>query len=288
MSSRWFRYYDDALNDPKVQALRPDLFKAWVNLLCVASRNGGAIPSLGEASFGLRLPDSRAAVVVTELARAKLLDKVEGGYFAPHNWSGRQFKSDKSNDRVAAFRERQKQQRSDVTSNVTETANETPPETDTESETEKTETRASARAVEEAFKRFREAYPKRDGANPWEPARKKFAALLKSSVDAEAIIAGAQRYADECQRKGLVGTDKVAQATTFLSQRRWEDYPAPRELAAEGLPGFYARAESEELAAWHDYGKATRGRTYPTDKNGGWQFPMQWPPGHPNHKPEVE
>ena len=31
----WFRFYHGALHDPKVQSLRPELFKFWVNLLCL-------------------------------------------------------------------------------------------------------------------------------------------------------------------------------------------------------------------------------------------------------------
>jgi hypothetical protein len=98
--SRWFRYYDDALNDPKVQRLPGELFKAWSNILCVASKNGGVLPSVGDVAFGLRLTTSKAGGIVAELARAELLDPVEGGYFRPHNWNERQFKNDVSTDRV--------------------------------------------------------------------------------------------------------------------------------------------------------------------------------------------
>lgn len=118
--SRWFRYYDEALNDPKVQRLSGDLFKAWVNLLCLASKSGGELASLHDVAFALRLPEPKAAVVVTQLAVKGLLDKVDGRYFAPHKWTERQFKSDVSNERVSAFRKRKR--------NVTEALPETPPE----------------------------------------------------------------------------------------------------------------------------------------------------------------
>ncbi len=127
--SRWFRYYDDALNDPKVQRLEPTIFKSWVNLLCLASRCGGTIRSVDDVAFSLRVSVSKAAEIVTVLATKGLLDKVDGGYFSPHNWNRRQFQSDVSTGRVKAFRKRKR--------NVSETAHETPPETDTESETEK-------------------------------------------------------------------------------------------------------------------------------------------------------
>jgi hypothetical protein len=40
----------------------------------------------------------------------------------------------------------------------------------------------------DTFDRFKAAYPRRDGANPWQPAEKKFNALVKTGVDPEAMI----------------------------------------------------------------------------------------------------
>lgn len=54
----------------------------------------------------------------------------------------------------------------------------------------------------------------------------------KGGVDPEAIVGGAERYALECQRKNIAGTEKVAQAVTFLSQQRWKDYPPATETPA--------------------------------------------------------
>jgi len=31
---RWFRFYAESVNDPKVQRLPAHLFKTWVNILC--------------------------------------------------------------------------------------------------------------------------------------------------------------------------------------------------------------------------------------------------------------
>lgn len=123
--SRWFRYYDDALNDPKVQALPGDLFKHWVNVMCIASKNGGALPSLADTAFGLRLTEPKTAVIVGALNKRGLLDHVDGGYFRPHNWDARQFKSDVSNDRVQRHRKRKRNGECNVTSGVTETAPDT-------------------------------------------------------------------------------------------------------------------------------------------------------------------
>ena len=117
--SRWFRVYDDLVNDPKVQTLPDDLFKALMNLWCLASKNGGDLPSDSDIAFGLRISIERTAEILNQLNTLDLLDGRK-----PHNWDARQFKSDVSTERVQKFRKRRE--------TVSETANETPPDTDTE------------------------------------------------------------------------------------------------------------------------------------------------------------
>ena len=220
--SRWFRYYDEALDDPKVQTLPDRLFKAWVNLMCVASKNGGVIPSIADAAFRLRLTETKAGEVVGELAAAGLLDPVEDGYFRPHNWNVRQFISDVSTDRVRAFRERQSKQEG----NVSETANETPPETE-QSRAEQNQSDARARRLNalEAFREFWKAKPDRAGANPRAVAEKIFVAKVKAGADPLVIVAAAKRWAWADRSK--IGTEYIPQAITWLRQDRWADYPEP-------------------------------------------------------------
>jgi hypothetical protein len=100
---RWFRFYDDAVNDPKLIKLSDDIFRAWVNLLCIASKNDGMLPAIDDIAIILRVKDARAAAIITELVSFGLLDRTETGY-APHNWNGRQYKSDVSTERVKRFR----------------------------------------------------------------------------------------------------------------------------------------------------------------------------------------
>lgn len=101
--SRWFRFYDDAINDPKILRLAPDAFRSWVFLLCVASKSGGKLPPIEDVAFYLRTKPQRAAAILAQLVAAGLLDKTEGG-FEPHNWSGRQYLSDTSKERVQRHR----------------------------------------------------------------------------------------------------------------------------------------------------------------------------------------
>lgn len=130
--SRWFRMYDELLDDPKVQRLPAEDFRGWVNLLCLASRNGGKLPSVADIAFALRETQDAVSTLVERLRSAGLIERRSGGadgaYDAPYKWAERQYKSDTSTDRVKRFRQRSKQREGNVT--------ETPPDTEAETDTE--------------------------------------------------------------------------------------------------------------------------------------------------------
>ena len=96
MSARWFRVYEDLVDDPKVQRLPDRLFKALINLWCLASANDGVIPDLETIAFKLRIKPQKAHELLVEFRRAGLIDDDEGGsgIVRPHNWQGRQVRSD--------------------------------------------------------------------------------------------------------------------------------------------------------------------------------------------------
>jgi hypothetical protein len=135
----WFRFYSDAINDPKVQKLPAELFKTWVNLLCVARQHDGVLPEIEELAFILRTSAAKLALQVEVLTKDHgLFDKTESG-LEPHNWAVRQHESDVSTKRVQAFRKRQAKR--------DETVSVTPPEqsrTETETETDAESTNADA------------------------------------------------------------------------------------------------------------------------------------------------
>jgi predicted transcriptional regulator len=126
--SRWFRLYDELLDDPKVQRLPPADFKGWINLLCLASRNDGKLPPTDDIAFALRETEDAVSTLLERLLNGGLIERRSGGadgmHYAPYKWGERQYKSDTSTDRVKRFRQRSKE--------VSETAPETETETDTE------------------------------------------------------------------------------------------------------------------------------------------------------------
>src|SRR5690348_10504973 len=68
--TRWFRVYVDLVDNPKVQRLDGALFKALINLWCLASANDGSLPPIDEIAFKLRMKPEKAQRVLTELRAA--------------------------------------------------------------------------------------------------------------------------------------------------------------------------------------------------------------------------
>lgn len=115
-AQRWFRFYAESLDDPKVQRLPPHLFKTWVNLLSMACTSGGTIRR-DDVAFKLRLSEHDAATQIDELIGFGLLDIQADKTIEPHNWKARQFISDTSNERVRKHRENKKKGACNVTCN---------------------------------------------------------------------------------------------------------------------------------------------------------------------------
>jgi hypothetical protein len=106
MSGRWFRLYDELLNDPKVQNLPPWAFKMLVNLWCLASKNGGTIPEEG-LPYALRMRRDHVANGLLMLFSCGLLERVDSS-LVPHKWDVRNPNHKPSTERTRAYRERER------------------------------------------------------------------------------------------------------------------------------------------------------------------------------------
>lgn len=103
---KWFRFYHEVLHDSKVQTLSADMFRAWVNLLCLANEGDerGHLPDIKQIAFALRLKEDKAAQVLAHLVGCGLIDEEGDGTFRPHNWDNRQRNSDDVSNRVREHR----------------------------------------------------------------------------------------------------------------------------------------------------------------------------------------
>jgi hypothetical protein len=119
------------------------------------------------------------------------------------------------------------------------------------------------------FERFKGAYPKREGAQPWQPARAAFERAVRNGEDPARIIGAARKYADECDRTKITRTEKVAQALTWLNQKRWTDYLDGTEADTR------RRAEQDLLMEARGY--------FWSDDAGKWVQNPPDPPPEPAH-----
>lgn len=214
----WFRYYNGALNSPRVQALDPFYFKAWVNLLCVTSLCDGRIVT-SDVPFRLRVTTDQAEEVLHMLEAADLLVNY-GDHYIPKDWDIRQYKSDTSAGRTRDYRERKKAAKGDVTVTPKVTAPDTE-QIQSRNRTDKKDLPASPSWEEVSFTVFWECYPKqRAGAK--DKALKAWLKALTRAAEHE-ILEGVRAYAtsDEVARGFAKG------AAAWLNDDRWTtDYNA--------------------------------------------------------------
>ncbi len=222
---RWFRMYDEVVDHPKVQRLSDSAFRAWVNLMCIASRGGGRIGGdLEDLSFCLRKPRPRVRELLEVLVRAGLIN-AEGDDFRPHDWADHQYESDNAKERVRRHRGRY--------SNGGVTADVTPPETEAESETD------SETDSQSAFEEFWKAYDPPKGARKPD-ARQAWAATAEIRPAQDQLLRAVAGY------RAWVAGQSAAQKRDYPMQ-----HPATW-LRGEVWNGFVesGASEADARAAW--------------------------------------
>lgn len=286
--SRWFRVYDDVINDPKLLKLPETLRWQWLAMLCVASKNGGKLPSNEDIALMLRVPEAKAAELVTKLVKAKLIDNVDGA-FVPHNWEGRQFKSDTSNDRVRKHRDGKRNVTPKQEFNVTSSLHVTAPEAEAEAkaDTETEQSRADAGApVDEEFGKKLQALTVSVGlafstrAMP-APALNRCSQWLRQGYAQGTILGAIERV---LKRGKEISTLDYFDAAIAEDHAKAPVATGPQivsiqEFIVEGTP---------EWSAWNQHLRETTGRGSPVtdnrDEHGrirrGWFRPTTVPPGY--------
>lgn len=89
-----------------------------------------------------------------------------------------------------------------------------------------------------------------------------------------------------CADWDMAGENWMDKAAEFAGK----PLPADAEKAKEALQSmFYAKAESPQLDAWDEHYRAVSNKSSaPRDRNGGWFFKTEWPPGHGAYKPSED
>ncbi len=215
---KWFRFYADALRNPKVAALTDREFRLWVSLLSVASENDGNIPPLETLKHVLKTRLDHLSTGVERLLTLGLIDRLEAAY-TPHHWDKFQYKSDTSTPRVTLHRAKGETAPEQI--QITE-QKESPL-------TPKGRVRKANGHDVDAYAEFEETvwrdFPRHPNSRK-EPA---FVAYQKLPVEIRAkCIGGALRYADRFRgtdEKGRSEDERlrfVPHLSTWIHQKGWE------------------------------------------------------------------
>lgn len=109
MKGPWLKLYTEIVDDPKVQLLEPELFKLYINLLCIAKRTDelGALPPPRELAFLLRMTEKGLRDQIEMLQDQGLID-CSGEWVEVHGWAWRQEEQEreKNAERQRRFKER--------------------------------------------------------------------------------------------------------------------------------------------------------------------------------------
>jgi hypothetical protein len=104
----WFRFYTRTLDSVDAQTLPDDLFRAWVNLMCLARIHDGPLPDIKQIAFRLRLTARQAQETVSALIAGGFLERDATGGLVVAGWEDAQRASDSSAERTRLYRSRLK------------------------------------------------------------------------------------------------------------------------------------------------------------------------------------
>jgi hypothetical protein len=274
----WFKIFDDALDDPRLQLLPAATFKTFVNLLCVASKRGGALPAIGELAFMLRQRAGGLAKRLEALVEAGLLEAGADGVLRPAEWDKRQPLRETTTEAeplTGAERTRRWRERQGVTErDAPVTERDVTVTGDIDQDQDQDSQFAPMARESDRFAEFWGVFPKRQGDNPEAPARAAWRKAVAGGADPTAIVDAAKAYRETCRDRE---PKFVASAARWLSEERWRS-STPKAEAAAAPPGVWIGLDKPGWPEWAAWWRATKGRSPPTDARGCWRFPSLSPP----------
>ena len=238
---KWFRFWNETINDVKILQLSDYEYRIWTYLLSYASETDS---TSGRFQITFKLLSlhfhqrfnlfSRA---IETFQRVGLITMDEGGFITITSWNKRQFPSDNVYARVKKHRE--------VTTkrNVSVTA----PETETETETENTPIAPKKRGqvYSSDFLSFYESYPRKVAKDAaWKAWQKRNGDRPEVCVLISAIEN--QKKSEQWQKDN---GQFIPHPATWLNQGRWSDVgvePSP----LTGLVSDVTRRNIKMMEEW--------------------------------------
>jgi hypothetical protein len=283
MKRPWLKFFpSDWRSDPRLRMCSLAARGLWIDLLCYMHEGepyghltiDGMAPSLAAIAALLGRPPREVSKALAELAAHRVFDRAENDAIVSRRLvrDHARDERDRLNGKAGGNPNLRASDKPGVNPADNGGDKAQSPESRFQSPEEENARTARGFSREEFEKEVWAPYPRTpvmSKEQTWQAWRK------ASDADRAAIIAAIPRYA--AWLRGRKPDHPVLNAATFIRERRFEGF-ADAERAVPPR-GFYAAAESGQLAAWDAHMRTTRGRGLPRDGNGGWWVETEWPPG---------
>ena len=251
MANQWLRLYAEFAVDPKIQMMSESLQRRYIMLLCLRCSNDTVTLHDCEVAFQLRISDEEWATTKASFLAKNLITQDN----KPASWDKRQFASDSSAARVAAYRNRQKEARNNDVTLQQRPCNALDTDTDTDTDTEE-----PIRAVDEIATKKNTARGTRLSAD-WMPSAENVAYCQDRRPDLDPEMV-ADNFRDYWAAKTGPGSTK---ANWTLTWNRWvrnertvfrqQQRPAGRQA---NIDNYAAEAEAERNRHGNRHAKSER------------------------------
>lgn len=115
------------------------------------------------------------------------------------------------------------------------------------------------------FGLFWQHFPKREGSNPKNVARKVYESIIaKGEATVAELLAGAKREADRA--RALDGPEFIPMVSTWLNQKRWQDNETPSATGSVPKKSSVQQLHERMTRRLHEQGSADRGSSVPADR----------------------
>ena len=226
-SRPWFRFYVEAVHDPKLRRMKPEIRWLWVAVLSAARES--PIPgwlSLNETYLGytaadladyaaMREKDVEAGLEQFLRMGILMFDPNVSCWYVP-KWDDRQFDSDKVTERTRKHRSNVDRRNSPTSTSGT------PPESEAKSESERVTSESEDRAVKP-----NRGSPRWSGPDDQDRA---YIAEHNPGIDAGLVF---EKWANHCNARGLAFTDPRSEFRKWALNERSDAKPEPSRVPVE-------------------------------------------------------
>jgi hypothetical protein len=286
MKRPWLKFFpSDWRSDPRLRMCSLAARGLWIDLLCYMHEGepyghltiDGVAPSLEAIAALLGRRPKEVTKALAELEAHRVFDRAENDAIVSRRLVRDRARDerDRINGKAGGNPSLRAREKPGVNPSDREGDKAQTPESRFQSPEKADAREARALSLEQFEKEVWETYPR----TPVMSKQQTWRAWCKASdADRAATIAAIPRYA--AWLRGRKPDHPVLNAATFIVQRRFEGFAQSAPALA---PGYYARSESPQLAAWEAHYRATRRQGLPRDQHGGWWVESEWPPGHAAH-----